>query len=66
MGPSRSQLRLLSPEDQTIYKQWLRRGSLLYTSLMALLILAAVANHIFRPAPADAGDIHTAAVSARK
>jgi hypothetical protein len=68
MGPSDRQLRLLSPDDRIIYKQWLRRGLLFYGSLMTLLILAALANNVLTPAPSDvAGDtMHTAAISARK
>lgn len=68
MGPSQSQLSLLSPEDRILYKQWLRRGLLLYGSLMALLLVAALANTIFTAAPSNvAGDtMHTAAMTARK
>jgi hypothetical protein len=68
MGPLPSQFRHLSPEDRIIYKQWLRRGILFYGSLMALLVFAAVANHIFTAVPSDvAGEpMHTAAISARK
>jgi hypothetical protein len=68
MGPSQSQLRLLSPEDRIVYKQWLRRSLLFYASAMALLILAALANHVFTAPPSDvAGDtMRTAAISARK
>jgi hypothetical protein len=67
MGYSRSQFKFLSPEDRIVYKQWLRRGSLFYGSLLALLIVAAFVNHVIKPAPSDvAGDMHTAAVSARK
>jgi hypothetical protein len=67
MGPSESQLKLLSPEDRIVYKQWLRRGLLFYASAMALLILAAFANHVFTEPSDVAGDtIQTAAVSTRK
>ncbi len=68
MIPSQSQLRLLTPEDRVIYKRWLRRGALFYGSMMALLIVAAFANHVFTAMPSDvAGDkMHTAAISARK
>ncbi len=68
MGPSHRQLRLLSPEDRIIYTQWLRRGLLFYGSVMALLIVAAFANHVFTAMPSDvAGDaMHTAAITARK
>lgn len=66
MGPSQSQLKLLSPQDRVVYRQWLRRGLLFYSSAMALLILAAFASHVFAP-PDVAGDtMHTAAISARK
>lgn len=68
MIPSQSQLRLLSPEDRVVYKQWLRRGLLFYCSMTVLLILAAFVNQVFTAAPSDvAGDtIRTAAISARK
>jgi hypothetical protein len=68
MVPSQSQLRLLSPEDRIVYKQWLRRGLLFYGSITALLVLAALANRVFIAAPSNvAGDtMHTAAISARK
>jgi hypothetical protein len=68
MGPSHRQLKLLSPEDRIVYKQWLRRGLWFYGSLTALLIVAAFANHVFTAMPSDvAGDpMHTAAISARK
>lgn len=64
MGPSQSQLRLLSPEDRILYKKWFRRGLLLYSSLMAALVFAAVANHI----SSDTADepMHTAAMTAKK
>jgi hypothetical protein len=64
MGPSQNQLRLLSPEDRILYKKWFRRGLLLYGSLMAALVVAAVANHV----PSDAADepMHTAAITAKK
>lgn len=67
MGPSHRQLRLLSPDDRIIYKQWLRRGLLFYGSLMTLLILAALANNVLTGPSDVAGDtMHTAAISARK
>ena len=68
MGPSQRQLKLLSPEDRIVYKQWLRRGLLFYGSMMALLILAAFVNQLFMATPLDvAGDpMRTAAISARK
>jgi hypothetical protein len=68
MGPSQSQLRLLSPEDRIVYKQWFRRGLLFYGSLMVLLLFAAFANRIFTAAPSNvAGDtMHTAAISGRR
>jgi hypothetical protein len=64
MGPSQSQLRLLSPEDRILYKKWLRGGLLFYGSLMAALVFAAVANHI----SSDMADepMHTAAMTAKK
>ena len=68
MIPSYRQLRLLSPEDRVVYKLWLRRGALFYGSIMALLIVAAFANHVFTAARSDvAGDtMHTAAIAAPK
>ena len=66
MGPSQRQLKLLSAEDRIVYKQWLRRGLLFYSSAMALLILAAFASRVVAP-PEVAGDtMHTAAISAKK
>ncbi len=66
MGPSHDQLKRLSPEDRIVYKQWLRRGLVFYSSAMALLILAAFASRVIAP-PDVAGDtMHTAAISARK
>ncbi len=64
MGPSQNQLRLLSPEDRILYKKWFRRGLLLYGSLMAALVVAAVANHV----ASDMADepMHTAAITAKK
>jgi hypothetical protein len=68
MGPLQSQLGLLSPEDRVLYKRWFRRGLLVYGSVLALLIVAVFANHVFSPLPSDvAGDtMHTAAISAKK
>lgn len=68
MGRSVSQLRLLSPEDRIIYKKWLRRSLMFYSTALALLVLAVVANHVLISPSSDvAGDnMQTAAVSARK
>lgn len=68
MIPSQSQLRILSPEDRIVYKQWLRRRALFYASMTALLIVAALANDLFTATPSEvAGDtMHTAAISAQK
>jgi hypothetical protein len=68
MGPSQSQLRLLSPEDRIQYKKWLRGGLLIYGSLMAALVFATVASHIFTPVSSDvAGEpLHTAAMASKK
>jgi hypothetical protein len=68
MGPSQSQLRLLSPEDRILYKKWLRGGLLFYSSAMAALVLAAIAGHMITSAPSDvAGDpVHTAAIDSKK
>jgi hypothetical protein len=68
MGPSQNQLRLLSPEDRILYKKWLRGGLLFYSSVMALMVFAAVANHIFTPVSSDiAGDpMQTAAIASKR
>ena len=68
MGPSQSQLRLLSPEDRILYKKWLRGGLLIYGSLMAAMVLVSVASHIFAPVSSDvAGEpVHTAAMASKK
>ena len=68
MGPSQRQLRLLSPEDRAIYKQWLRRSAVFYSTVLALLAVGIVANHFFASPSSDvAGDtIHTAAITAKK
>jgi hypothetical protein len=68
MGPSQSQLRLLSPEDRIVYKRWLRRGMVFYGSLMAALVFAAFAGHIFAPSSSDvAGEpMQTAAIAGKK
>jgi hypothetical protein len=68
MGPSQRQLRLLSPEDRIIYKEWLRRSLMFYGAALTLLVLAAVANHLFTSPSSDvAGDtMHTAAITAKR
>jgi hypothetical protein len=68
MGPSQRQLELLSPEDRILYKKWLRRGLLVYSSLLAAVVLAAFANHlVISPSSDIAGDpIQTAANTAGK
>jgi len=68
MGPSLSQLRLLSPEDRALYKKWLRRSLWFYSSMLALLVFAIAANHIVTSVSSEmAGDtMHTAAVTAGK
>lgn len=68
MGPSQSQLRLLSPEDRILYNKWLRRCLLLYSSVAALLVFAAFANHLFTSVSSEvAGEpMHTAAMTAKK
>jgi hypothetical protein len=68
MGPSQRQLRLLSPEDRILYKKWLRRSLMVYGAALALLVLAAAANHILTSPSSDvAGDtMHTAAITAKK
>jgi hypothetical protein len=47
MSPSLSLLRLLSPEDRIIYKKLLRRSLMFYSTALALLVFAVVANHLF-------------------
>jgi hypothetical protein len=68
MGPSQRQLRLLSPEDRAIYKQWLRRSMVFYGTVVTLLVAAAAANHFFASPSSDvAGDtVHTAAITTKK
>jgi hypothetical protein len=68
MGPSLSQLKLLSPEDRILYKKWLRRSLLIYSSIAMFLVFLVVADRILSAESPDmAGDeMHTAAVSARK
>ena len=67
MGPSHSQLRLLSPEDRILYKKWLRRSLLFYSTALALLVVAVAANNLLTSTSPDlAGDMHTAAIAARK
>jgi hypothetical protein len=68
MVPSLSQLRLLSREDRIVYRQWLRRSMLFYGAVTALLLVAALANHVITATRSNvAGDtMHTAAMSARK
>ncbi len=66
MGPSQSQLKLLSPRDRLVYKQWLRCGLWLYGSVVLLLAAAIFANHVFISLPLDGDTLHTAAISARK
>jgi hypothetical protein len=64
MGPSQSQLRFLSPEDRIIYKKWLRRTVMFYSTALVLLVLAVAANHLFMSMPSElAGDMHTAAIA---
>jgi len=67
MGPSQSQLRFLSPEDRIIYKKWLRRSLMFYSTALALLVLAVAVNHLSTSTSPDlASDMHTAAIAARK
>ena len=67
MGPSSSQLRLLSPEDRVTYKKWLRRSMMFYGTVLVLLVIAIAASHVFTSGPTElAGDVHTAAIAARK
>jgi hypothetical protein len=66
MGPSHRQLQFLSPEDRIIYKKWLRRSLMFYSTALALLVLVVAANHIMSTSPDLAGDMQTAAIAARK
>ena len=67
MGPSQSQLRFLSPEDRIIYKKWLRRSVMFYSTALVLLVLAVAVNHLFTSTSSGlAGDMHTAAIAAKK
>ena len=69
MGPSQSQLKLLSPEDRVVYRRWLRGSLLFYGSLMAFLAVVTVASHVFiRSLPSDVASdaLRTASISARK
>ena len=71
MGPSQSQLKLLSPEDRRTYRKWLRAGLLFYGSLLGLLAFAIFVHLVVTPlspdvASTDADEMHTAAISARK
>jgi hypothetical protein len=66
MGPSQSQLKLLSPEDRALYKKWLRAGLLFYGSILGLLIFAAVVSRVVTPLSPDGDEMRTAAISARK
>ena len=65
MGPSLSQLKLLSPEDRALYKKWLRRSLLIYSSIALFLVFLVVADRIFTTESPDmAGDeMHTAAIT---
>jgi hypothetical protein len=64
MVPSLDQLRLLSREDRIIYRKWLRRSVIFYSTAVALLVVAIAANHIFTSVSPDT--VQTAAISARK
>ncbi|HET7889093.1 MAG TPA: hypothetical protein VFL62_22930 [Bradyrhizobium sp.] len=68
MGPSQRQLRLLSPEDRIIYMKWLRRSLMLYSTALALLVMAMVANHFFASASSEVAEdsMHTAAIASGK
>ena len=67
MGPSQSQLRFLSPEDRIIYKKWLRRSVIFYSTALVLLVLVVAANRLLTSTSPDlAGDMHTAAIATRK
>jgi hypothetical protein len=64
MVPSLDQLPLLSREDRIIYRKWLRRSVIFYSTAVALLVVAIAANHIFTSVSPDT--VLTAAISARK
>lgn len=67
MDPSQSRIESLSGDDRIVYRQWLRRIVVFYSSIIALMVFAAVANQMFS-APSDlAGDtLQTAAIAAKK
>ena len=64
MVPSLDPLRLLSPEDRAIYRRWLRRRVIFYSTAAALLVLAMAANYVLTPVETDT--VHTAAITAGK
>lgn len=68
MDPSQNRVELLSDEDRLVYRQWLRRTIVFYSSVVAVLVVAAVANQMLTSAPSDiAGEpIQTAAIAAQK
>jgi hypothetical protein len=68
MDPSQNRIELLSSEDRVVYRQWLRRTVLFYSSIVAVLVLVVVANQMFTSTPSDVADetMHTASIAAQK
>lgn len=68
MDPSQNQVELLSGDDRIVYRQWLRRTVLFYSSIVALLVFAAFANQMLTSSPSDVADetMQTAAIAAQK
>lgn len=67
MDPSENRFRRLSGDDRIVYRQWLRRTVFFYSSVIALLVFAAVANRMLS-APSDLADetMQTAAIAGHK
>lgn len=67
MDHSQNRIQFLSGEDRIVYGQWLRRTAVFYSSVVALLVVTAMANQML-PTPSDvAGEpIQTAAIAAQK
>lgn len=68
MDPLQNRIESLSGEDRIVYRQWLRRAIVFYTSIVALLLFAAFANQMLMSTPLDvAGEtMQTAAIGTQK
>ena len=67
MDPTQSHIGSLSGDDRVVYRQWLRRTVLFYSSVIALLAFAAFANQMFSAPSGLAGDtVHTTEIAAQK